>query len=136
MMTNGWIGRAALAGLAVLVLTAAPEALAQEAVVYDVYRPVDLGGESPPKMDYFITLGAKRGVREGSIVKVLRRVPTYDQLGKKLMKDVTFPIATLKVIHAEADSAIARLDKFLPEDDTPAISPRAIMVGDPVEASR
>jgi hypothetical protein len=55
---------------------------------------------------------------------------TFDLLSEKLYREVTFPIGTLKVIHTESGVAIARLDKLMPSDKTPAFSPRAIMVGD------
>jgi hypothetical protein len=104
--------------------------------VYSVYRPVDLGipGEAPQK-DFYVNMGSAQGVRSGSVLEVIRRISTYDLTSQKLYKDVAFPIAKLKVIHAENDAAIARLDKFLPADSTPSISPSAVMVGDFVRLS-
>jgi hypothetical protein len=104
----------------------------QEFVVYGVHKELDLGnpGETPQK-DYYLSIGSAQGLREGSIVEVNRRMPTYDLSAEKLYKDVIFPIARLKVIHVEGNAAIARLDKMLPADKIPAMgAPRAVMVGD------
>jgi hypothetical protein len=127
--------------LIALILTASaewqnPRVFAAESIVYSVYKELDMGnpGEIPQK-DYYLTLGAAQGLREGMFVRVLRRASTYDLLSEKLYKDVLFPIARLKVIHSEANAAIARLDKLLPATETPAYTPRAVMVGDLVEIS-
>lgn len=121
--------------LAFLALSSfAPLAMSQdEFMVYSMYRPVDLGDSSePPAKDYFLNLGTRNGLKNGHLVKVFRRAATYDLTSQKLFKDVQFPIARLRVIHAESHAAIARLESFLPLDKTPGISPRAIMVGDVV----
>jgi hypothetical protein len=105
-------------------------------IVYSIYRALDLGdpGEKPQK-DYFVNMGSRQGIRPGTTLQVLRRVATYDLTSQKLYKDVQFPIAKLKVIHVEPNAAIARLDQMLPPEKTPAISPRAVMVGDLVRNS-
>ncbi len=107
------------------------KSMSQDHVVYSIYKGVDLGnpGETNQK-DFYLTLGSAQGVREGSTIEVHRKISSYDLRTEKLYKDVTFPIATLKVIHTEANASIARLDKMLPSDKTPVITPRAVMVGD------
>lgn len=133
-----FIASAVLTGLLVSALwLMVPKAMASEAVVYSVYRGVDLGnpGETPSK-DYYVNLGSSQGVDTGSILEVSRKLATYDLMSEKLFKEVVFPIATLKVIHAESGVAIARLDKLLPQDQVPSFSPRAVMVGDLVRKSR
>jgi hypothetical protein len=109
-------------------------AAAEDSTVYSVYNALDLGnpGEKPAK-DFYVNIGRSRGVNEGTILEVSRRTPTYDTVSEKLYKEVTFPIARLRVIHVEPTAAIARLEKMLPEDKTPAINPRAVMVGDLVK---
>ncbi len=142
-ITVFFIGSAVLVGLLVSSLWfLVPSAKAAEAVIYSVYQGVDLG-EPPsaaeqaevkappaPKKDYFINVGSSQGIKPGTVLEVSRKMPTYDLLGEKLYKEIVFPIGTIKVIHVEQGVAIARLDKMLPSDKTPAFSPRAIMVGD------
>ena len=109
---------------------------AREFTIYNIYKELSLGnaGESPRK-DYYVNMGSAQGIRVGSTLEVIRRVATYDLLSEKLYKDVAFPIAKIKVIHVESNAAIARLEQFFAEDKTPALSPRAIMVGDIVRPS-
>lgn len=106
-------------------------AQAAEYTIYGTYRPIDLGenGEPPPK-DFYINMGANQGLGAGATLEVLRKVSTFDLESQRLYKDLFFPIATLKVIHVESNAAVARLDKLLPINETPAYSPQAIMVGD------
>lgn len=133
-----FVASAILTGLLVSALWfLVPKASASEAVVYSVYRGVDLGnpGETPQK-DYYVNLGVQQGVAVGSVLEVSRRLASYDLLSEKLYKDVVFPIATVKVIHAESGVAIARLDKLIAADRAPAFSPRAIMIGDIVRKLR
>jgi len=142
-ITTFFIGSAVLVGLLISCLwLLMPSAKASEAVVYSVYQGVDLG-EPPsaaepsevkstpaPRKDYFINVGSSQGIKPGTVLEVSRKMPTYDLLGEKLYKEIVFPIGSIKVIHVEQGVAIARLEKMLPSDKTPAFSPRAIMVGD------
>jgi hypothetical protein len=143
-ITGFFVASAVLVGLLISSLWfLIPSAKAAEAVVYSVYQGVDLG-ETPaasdssetkvtqkvPMKDFFINVGSSQGIKPGTLLEVSRKMPTYDLLGEKLYKEIVFPIGTIKVIHVEQGVAIARLDKMLPSDKTPALSPRAIMVGD------
>jgi hypothetical protein len=117
------------------ILAVPAESHAQEFVVYGMYRPLDLGnpGEAPQK-DYYINMGSAQGLRQGAVVEVNRRMATYDLQAEKLYKDLVFPIARLKVIHVEANAAVARMEKMLPPQETPGISPATVMVGDLVRS--
>ena len=129
---------AILTGLLVSALWfVVPKASAAEAVVYSVYRGVDLGnpGETSQK-DYYINIGSQQGIEVGSVLEISRKMASYDLMSEKLYKDVVFPIATVKVIHAEPGVAIARLDKMVTADKVPAFAPRAVMVGDIVRKLR
>jgi hypothetical protein len=118
--------------LAPLITPMATDAhAASDKIVYSVYRGVDLGipNEPTPK-DFFVNMGSADGLKPGTTLDVFRKIPTYDVTQEKVYRDVTFPIAKLKVIHVEEDAAIARLERMLPLDQTPSLSPRAVMVGD------
>ena len=124
----------AIAGLA---LIAVPEtSLSSDFVVYSVYKALDMGNPGEiPQRDYYINMGSAQGIHLGSQIEVLRRISTYDLLSEKLYKDVTFPIAKIKVVHVENNAAICRLEKLLPADRTPAVATKAVMVGDLVRPS-
>ena len=116
------------------ILAIPGEGRAAEFVIYSVYRGMDLGnpGESPQK-DYYVNIGTAQGITPGATLEVSRRMATYDVMSEKLYKDITFPIAQLKVIHAESNAAVARLEKMVPADKMVSISPIAVMVGDLVK---
>lgn len=123
----GWVTIAA----AVMAIAAPGQAGADDTyTVYSVYQALDLGNPNEvPQKDYYLSMGQSQGVRDGSIIEVMRKVPTYDLVSEKLYKEMTFPIARLKVIHVESSTAVARLEKLFPPEKTPALSPRAVMVG-------
>ncbi len=108
-----------------------------EFVVYEVHQSLSLGGtnERPPK-EYYVNLGSESGVRAGDILQVSRRASTYDLLSQQFYRDVVFPIARMRVIHADLGASICRLEKFLPAESTPTVSPKAIFVGDLVQPVR
>jgi hypothetical protein len=114
-------------------------AQASDYIVYNVFRPLDLGedesGGSRPK-DFYVNMGSSNGVRSGTVLEVLRKVSTFDLSSQKLYKDVLLPVAKIKVIHVESNAAVARLEKLAPPELTPGISPRAVMVGDMVRLAR
>ena len=128
-------GMVAIWGIAFSIIALPSPVAAAEYVVYSVYRGIDLGtpGETPQK-DYYINMGTSQGVHEGTVLNVFRRISTYDLLTEKLFKDVTFPIAKVKVIHAESGVAIARLEKMNAPEKSPSTTPAAIMIGDIVKA--
>ena len=135
-MTSARVRLFVLATLLALPGTFARDVLAAEHFVYSVLKGLDFGnpGEQPQR-DYYVNIGTNQGVRTGDKLEVLRRVPTYDVPSQKLYKDLTFPFATLKVIHAESNAAIARLEELSPPEKTPVLSPSAVMVGDLVRST-
>lgn len=113
------------------------EEVSRDYVVYSVYQAINMSNDpkdAPPK-DYYINMGKQQGVHQGSILEVRRRVSTYDLVSEQLYRDLTVPVALVKVIHVEAVAAIARLQKLLPLQSTPMVAPRAILVGDLVRFS-
>jgi hypothetical protein len=125
-----------IAAVATWVLT--PVALSDEtAIVYSVFKGIDLG--NPNEMiqkDYFVNLGTNQGIRVGTVLEVARKSPSYDLTTEKLYKDLIFPFARIKVIHAEKDASIARLEKLYSQDVTPVLVPRSVIVGDLVRVSK
>lgn len=110
---------------------------AEEAMVYNVYRPIDMGepGEKPLK-DFYISAGSSAGLHVGSLLEVYRRVSTYDLVNSRVHQQMSYPIAKVKVIHVEDQIAIARLDSVAHQDKNPLIQPQSVMVGDFVRPAR
>lgn len=118
----------------ILALLAAPTLLlASDAIVYSVYKGIDLGAPNEEiQKDFFVNLGTNQGIKSGTILEVSRKMPSYDLTTEKLYKDLVFPFAKIRVIHAEKDACIARLEKLYPSDKTPIINPKGVIVGDTV----
>lgn len=111
--------------------------VAAEFTVYSAYQPLDLGGSTEaPKKDFYVNMGTAHGLRVGALLDVYRRTPTYDVSNQKSYRDLTFKIGSLRVIHTEGDASVARLEKLLPQDQTPALSQPGVMVGDIVRVSK
>lgn len=122
----------------VVTWTLTPTALSDEtAIIYSVFKGIDLGDPNEAvKKDYFVNLGTNQGVRVGTVLEVARKAPSYDLTTEKLYKDLIFPFAQIKIIHAEKDASIARLEKLYSPDKTPVLVPRAVIVGDLVKVSK
>lgn len=115
-----------------LNILAGSEALA-DSTVYQVYRSIDLGegGTQPPK-DIFVSIGADKGMKKGSMLDVYRRISSFDNLTQKHMGDHMIPVGKLRVIHVDEKTSIARADRFVSVEQEPALLPQAIMIGDVV----
>lgn len=134
--------RFGIAGITGAILGASftfvPSALsADTAIIYSVYKGIDLGNPNEAvEKDFFVNLGTNQGISVGTVLEVARKSPSYDLTTEKLYKDLIFPFALIKVIHAEKDASIARMEKLYPADKTPVITPRSVIVGDFVRISK
>jgi len=99
--------------------------------VYSIYQGLNLGGPGEvTQKDFYVNMGSSQGISKGTQLQVYRHTPTFDLVSQQVYRDVTFPIALIKVIHVEPNVAIARLVSFLPPEQSATVSPKAIMVGD------
>lgn len=124
--------------LSIVFICSAPAShAADDFYVYSMYRALDLGDNpgAVVQKDYYVNMGSAQGLKSGAVLDVFRKVASYDLSNQKLYKDLTLPVAKIRVIHAEPNAAIARVVQISPEDRTPALTPRAIMVGDLVRRS-
>jgi hypothetical protein len=85
--------------------------------------------------DVYVNLGTNQGVKTGSSLDAFRSLTTVDEINQHVGKNISFKIAKLKVIHAEGDISVARVEKMLPPEQTPTGSFTNVMVGDTVEIS-
>lgn len=104
---------------------------AEEASVFSVHQGVALGnpGETT-RIDYFVSAGTKHGLKVGAFVEVYRKQPAFDDQTQKWVGDYLIPFAKMKVVHVEDSMAVGRLDSAYKADQTAAVSPLAVMVGD------
>jgi hypothetical protein len=96
-----------------------------------MFRKLNYGNEGEiPEKDYYVNIGSNQGVQVGALLEVNRRISTYDLSTERFYKDVTVPIAWIKVIHVEPRVAVARLDHMVPGDKGVLVEPQTIMIGD------
>jgi hypothetical protein len=118
-----------------------PSSLAQAKTknfqVYGIHNALHMGNpDEPNSKDLYINMGARNGIKVGSVVEILKTVSTYDLSNKKLFREITFPFGKAKIIHAEDDVAVARVIQLNPSSETPVAVPYNVQVGDSIRATR
>lgn len=83
--------------------------------------------------DVYVNMGMNQGLKKGSTLEAYRTVTTVDELNQRVGKNISYKIAKLKVIHADSDIAVARVQTFESPETTPVGSYGNVMVGDRVE---
>ncbi len=86
--------------------------------------------------DVYVSMGTNQGIKAGSQLVAYRMVTTTDDLSQKSSTQLNFPVAKLRVIHAEATAAVARVTEIFPPSVTPLSAYTNVMVGDAVELAK
>ncbi len=121
--------------LPVLFLTS-HSALAGEYKVFGIRTEFPMVDGQSSYRDVYVSMGTNQGIKTGSTLDAYRVVTTVDEINQRTGKNMTFKIAKLKVIHSEADLAVARVVQMLPPESTPLGSFTNVMVGDEVEVAK
>jgi len=85
--------------------------------------------------DFYVNIGHAQGVKIGTKLDAYRTITTADEVNNKNSSNITFIVATLKVIHAEENISVARLESVNSLDNTPIGVFLSVMVGDMVAVS-
>ena len=83
--------------------------------------------------NYYVNLGAKQGVREGTVLDVYRRVVQNDPYETKKRYDYDIKIGELEIIHNDKDSSIAISKSLNNKKNSPLFEIPNFMVGDAVK---
>lgn len=86
--------------------------------------------------DVYVNMGTDQGIKIGSILEASRVVTTVDEINQRTGRNISFPIAKLKVIHAEGDVAVARVLEMTKPELTPNGTFTNVMVGDQVDVAK
>jgi hypothetical protein len=108
-------------------------AMAKEATVFDVRRPLAMENNETPPKDYLINAGSADGLKSGMLVTVSRRSAVYDQYQNKSPGDLVVTVGQLRLIHVQSDLSVARLEVIHSREALPTIEFEAIMAGDKVD---
>lgn len=101
-----------------------------EAVVIEVRKNTSLSKKEKVFKNYFINGGSSVGLRVGTHVDVLRRLPVHDPIKNTSIGDLRVKVGTLEVIHVEGKISVARLVKYDSMEERPLLDYEAVMVGD------
>lgn len=115
---------------------AAPAAHASDYKVFGIRTEFPMQDGQKLFRDVYVNMGTNQGIKNGSMLDVFRVTTTVDELNQKTGRNISFKIGRLKVIHAEADLAVARVTEMLSPDTTPIGSYTNVMVGDEVEVGK
>ena len=86
--------------------------------------------------DVYVNMGTDQGIKVGSMLEASRVVTTVDEINQRTGRNISFPIAKLKVIHAEGDVAVARVVEMTKPELTPNGTYTNVMVGDQVDVAK
>jgi hypothetical protein len=86
--------------------------------------------------DVYVNMGTDQGIKVGSLLEASRVVTTVDEINQRTGRNISFPIAKLKVIHAEGNVAVARVVEMTKPELTPNGTYTNVMVGDQVDLGK
>ncbi len=111
------------------------EVRAQEAVVIEVRKNTNLSKKDKVFKNYFINGGENLGLKPGSHVDVMRRLPMHDPIKNASVGDLRVKVGTVEIIHSEEKLSVAKLVNYDSMETRPLLDFEAVMVGDRLELS-
>lgn len=127
MFANGW-------KLSILLLFGMScSAFAQEISIFDVRNTLALSDEEPTYKDYYLNAGSERGLREGMIITVIRKLALYDSYQNKSPGELEVQVGKVKLIHVQKGLAVARDYADISRVSHPLLDYDFVMVGDSLD---
>lgn len=71
---------------------------------------------SDSRRDYYVSIGTKQGIKAGTFLDVIRPIQTFNSLENKPGPEIKSIIAKLKVLSADYENCIARIEDNLSID--------------------
>lgn len=109
-----------------------PAAFQPQARIIAVRRELALNAAdaAAAPQDIVLNAGTENGLDEGMVLSVARSVPILDPYRENQQKQLEIEFAKVRVIHAQPNLAIARLDKIDSIRKGLAVGTRAVLIGD------
>lgn len=109
-----------------------PAAFQPQARIIAVRRELALtaADAAAAPQDVVLNAGTENGLDEGMVLSVARSVPILDPYRENQQKQLEIEFAKVRVIHAQPNLAIARLDKIDSIRKGLAVGTRAVLIGD------
>ncbi len=112
------------------VLEVQVQAAESEAVVIEVRKTISMSKNDKVYKNYFINGGELLGLKKGTIVDVLRRLPLHDPIKNISIGDLRVKVGEIEIIHSDSLLSVARLISQDSPENRPVLDYEAVMVGD------
>ena len=109
-----------------------PASFIPSARVIGVHRELAMREEDETKtpQDIILNSGYEKGLVEGMILKVKRKIPVLDPYRENIERELEIEFASVEIIHAENNMSVARVKLTKTADEAPNIGTRSILIGD------
>lgn len=105
---------------------------ARDYIIYSIAQDIPMGYENEVvNKNYYVNMGQKQGLSEGTILDVYRIISRLDPYETKKRYNYKVKIGELKVLHTEEDSAIAGME-MMPANKDIFYDVNGLMIGDHV----
>ncbi len=108
---------------------------ASDFAIISVIRSMPMRADEPIVKDYYVNAGTNNGLVKGAILEAHRKLAVYDNSSSKVLQDTTVPVGTLKIIHVDSTTAVARLIKTEDTKETPITPWADVVVGDAIRVA-
>ncbi len=119
--------------LAACMMTA--KAFANDITIFDARKSLSLSDSEPSYRDFYINGGTEAGLKAGMVFSVIRKLPLYDTYENRSPGDLVIRVGKIKIIHAQKNISVARLQSMLSRESLPLLEDNFIMVGDKLDLS-
>jgi hypothetical protein len=117
-----------------LFLFTASIGFARDYIIYSISQEIPMGEDNEVlKKNYYINMGTQQGVEVGNVLNVFRSISRQDPYESKTRYNYTVKVGELKVLHAEDNTAIGKLQSLRNGEDTPLFEINNFMIGDKVD---
>ncbi len=117
--------------LAACLLTA--KAFANDITIFDARKSLSLSDSEPSYRDFYVNGGTEAGLKAGMVFSVIRKLPLYDTYENRSPGDLVIRVGKVKIIHAQKNISVARLQSMLSRESLPLLEDNFIMVGDKLD---
>lgn len=123
---------ARLRAQAALELGRSPASFLPSARVISVRRELALTEEAEIQTPQNIVLnsGVEKGISEGMILKVRRKIPIIDVYRDNTQKEMEVDLGQVEIIHVQKGLSVARLKTIVPATDGAWVGTRSVLIGD------
>jgi hypothetical protein len=116
-----------------IFLFTASMGFARDFIIFSIVQDLPMGVENEIiNKNFYVNIGSKQGVAEGTTLDVYRTISRLDPYEKKQRYNYKFKIGELKVLHSENNTAIASLQTTNIGKDSKVYDVGNFMIGDKV----